>query len=33
MDDLKYPRTYHLPTSPGLQSDDKRMPDLAPFPG
>ncbi len=31
MDDLKYPRTYHLPTSPGLQSDDKRIPDLAPF--
>ncbi|MCY1321250.1 RNA ligase [compost metagenome] len=33
MDDLKYPRTYHLPTSPGLQSDDKRIPDLAPFRG
>lgn len=31
MDDLKYPRTYHLPTSPGLQSDDRRIPGLAPF--
>lgn len=33
MDDLKYPRTYHLPTSPGLQNDDKRIPDLAVFLG
>jgi len=33
VDDLKYPRTYHLPTSPGLQSDDRRMPSLAPFQG
>lgn len=22
---IKYPRTYHLPTSPGLQNDDKRI--------
>lgn len=31
--DLKYPRTYHLPSSPGLQSDDRRLPSLAPFVG
>lgn len=31
--DLKYPRTFHLPNSPGLQSDDKRLPDLSPFTG
>ncbi|TFI60278.1 2'-5' RNA ligase [Sphingomonas parva] len=31
--DLKYPRTYHLPCSPGLQSDDKRLPSMAPFVG
>jgi hypothetical protein len=31
--DLKYPRTYHLPTSPGLQNDDRRLPSLAPFLG
>jgi len=29
--DLKYPRTYHLPSSPGLQNDDRRLPSLAPF--
>ncbi|MGF7150439.1 hypothetical protein FHS96_004097 [Sphingomonas zeicaulis] len=31
--DLKYPRTYHLPSSPGLQNDDRRLPSLAPFIG
>ena len=31
--DLKYPRTYHLPGSPGLQNDDRRLPSLAPFLG
>ncbi|QAY80499.1 2'-5' RNA ligase (plasmid) [Sphingosinicella sp. BN140058] len=31
--DLKYPRSYHLPQSPGLQSDDRRLPTLAPFAG
>ncbi|GAA0315965.1 RNA ligase family protein [Sphingomonas oligophenolica] len=31
--ELKYPRTYHLPTSPGLQNDDRRLPSLAPFLG
>jgi hypothetical protein len=31
--DLKYPRTFHLPTSPGLQSDDRRLSDLTPFLG
>jgi len=31
--DLKYPRTYHLPTSPGLQNDDRRLPSIAPFVG
>ena len=31
--DYKYPRTYHLPTSPGLQNDDRRLPSLAPFVG
>ncbi len=29
----KYPRTYHLPSSPGLQNDDRRLPSLAPFKG
>lgn len=33
MVDLKYPRTYHLPTSPGLASDDRRIPDLSVFDG
>jgi hypothetical protein len=27
--DLKYPRTYHLPDSPGLSDDDRRICDLA----
>lgn len=31
--DLKYPRTYHLPGSPGLQNDDRRLPSLDPFVG
>jgi hypothetical protein len=31
--DLKYPRTYHLPMSPGLHNDDRRLPSLAPFRG
>jgi len=31
--DYKYPRTYHLPTSPGLQNDDRRLPSLQPFVG
>ncbi len=31
--DHKYPRTYHLPTSPGLQSDDRQLPDLKLFSG
>lgn len=25
---IKYPRTYHLPWSPGLTDDDRQMPDL-----
>jgi len=29
----KYPRTYHLPWSPGLQNDDKRVESLDPFYG
>lgn len=33
MTDLKYPRTYHLPSSPGLQNDDRRLPDLSVFEG
>lgn len=33
MPDLKYPRTYHLPTSPGLQNDDRRLPDISVFEG
>lgn len=31
MADLKYPRTYHLPSSPGLANDDRRLPDLSVF--
>jgi len=31
--DLKYPRTYHLPSSPGLQNDDRRLPDINIFKG
>lgn len=30
---VKYPRTYHLPWSPGLSRDDRVMPDLACFEG
>lgn len=30
---LKYPRSYHLPQSPGLQNDDRRLPDLSVFKG
>lgn len=30
---LKYPRTYHLPFSPGVQSDDKIIRDIKPFIG
>lgn len=30
---MKYPRTYHLPDSPGLGSDDKRLPSLDIFAG
>lgn len=33
MADLKYPRTYHLPSSPGLQNDDRRLPDPSVFEG
>jgi len=29
----KYPRTYHLPSSPGLINDDKRLPDMSVFDG
>lgn len=29
----KYPRTYHLPTSPGATSDDKRLGDTSLFEG
>lgn len=32
-DSLKYPRTYHLPQSPGLQNDDRRLPDISIFRG
>lgn len=31
--DLKYPRTYHLPSSPGLQNDDRRLPSFDAFLG
>ena len=31
MPDRKYPRTYHLPSSPGLQNDDRRLPDISVF--
>lgn len=33
MTDLKYPRTYHLPSSPGLQNDDRRLPSLEGYKG
>ena len=26
--EAKWPRTYHLPFSPGLQNDDRRLPSL-----
>jgi hypothetical protein len=32
-DKVKYPRTYHLPWSPGLSSDDKMLRDLSSFEG
>jgi hypothetical protein len=28
---LKYPKTFHLPTSPGVTSDDKVMKDISPL--
>lgn len=31
--EAKWPRTYHLPFSPGLQNDDRRLPSLAVFEG
>src|SRR3546814_17228336 len=31
--DLKYPRTYHLPSSLGLQNDDRRLPRLDGYKG
>ena len=33
MEKYKYPKTFHLPTSPGLQNDDRMLPDLACFEG
>lgn len=30
---VKYPRTYHLPWSPGMHSDDRMMPDVNVFAG
>jgi hypothetical protein len=33
MDRKKYPRTYHLPFSPGLQSDDKVIPSTSQLEG
>jgi hypothetical protein len=33
VDDPKYPRIYHLPTSPGLLGDDRRISTLSPFLG
>lgn len=32
-DRIKYPRTYHLPWSPGLTSDDRQMTDLSQLEG
>ena len=32
-DHVKYPRTYHLPWSPGLTKDDRQMPDTTVFDG
>lgn len=31
--EAKWPRTYHLPFSPGLQNDDRRLPSLEVFEG
>lgn len=31
--EAKWPRTYHLPFSPGLQNDDRRLPSLNVFEG
>jgi len=31
--EAKWPRTYHLPFSPGLQNDDRRLPDPSIFHG
>lgn len=33
MSDIKYPRTYHLPWSPGLGNDDRVLSDLSVFAG
>lgn len=33
MEHYKWPRTWHLPFSPGLQNDDRRIPSLSPFEG
>lgn len=33
MDRYKYPRTYHLPFSPGITSDDKIISDMSEFEG
>ena len=30
---VKYPRTYHLPWSPGMQDDDRMLPDINVFAG
>jgi hypothetical protein len=30
---VKYPRTFHLPWSPGMHDDDKMMPDVSAFEG
>lgn len=30
---VKYPRTFHLPWSPGMHSDDRMMPDVTAFDG
>lgn len=30
---VKYPRTYHLPWSPGMQDDDRMIPDISVFNG
>jgi len=33
MKKYKYKKTFHIPTSPGLQNDDRMLPDLACFEG